>query len=290
MVMGFNWYFDPYKRFGRRIDGAHAAGGATNLVLEAMAEVARMPKSAKQSAEVIILGDSRANGLTDVRLTSIEGHPVLNLGIGGASFEEMISFLNALSPRLTSARLLIIGTPLERFAGAPRPDRCLEVQPLVDHPMRYLANAEILKNSWDMWRKPPAQKMKKPKGQRPEPESKQDDEGVLSTWRRLYGDYDKDRVQARVKALRDAVKPFSTRGTAVVFWSPPLRQEIYSMIDQLDLQKQRAELVREIGNFGTVVDMTERDSVAGQKLTFKDPVHTNEGGLILKELLAAYPH
>lgn len=288
--MGFNWHFDPYNRFGRRTDGAHAAGGATNLVLEAMAEVARMPKSAKQSAEVIILGDSRANGLTDTRLTSIEGHPVLNLGIGGASFEEMISFLNELSPRLTSARLLIVGTPLERFAGAPRPDRCIEVQPLVAHPLRYLANAEILRDSWGMWRKPPVQKTKKPKDQRVEPEHKHNDEAVLSTWRRLYADYDKDRAHARVKALRDAVKPFSARGAAVVFWSPPIRQEIYSLIDKLDLQKQRAELIQDIGSFGTVVDMTERDAIAGQKLTFKDPVHTNEGSLILKELLAAYPH
>ncbi len=287
--MGLNWSVDPYNRFGSKSGGAQGIGGPTNLVLEAMVEVARLPAAAKQAAEVVIVGDSRARDLTERRLASSGDRSVLNLGVGGASFEEMISFLNDQAPRLKSARLLIIGVPLERLAAVARPDRCLEVKPMVANPLRYLANAEMLKHSWAIWRTPAALPEKTVRSERTPAEREKDDKNVRSTWRRMYADFDQERANARVKMLRQAVQPFSVRGTAVVFWSPPIRPDIYSLIDKLDLQKERTRLSAEIGAFGTVIDMTEWPAVAGQTLTFKDPVHAIEGGLILKELQTVFP-
>jgi hypothetical protein len=288
-VMAFNWVIDPYNRFHTRSDGAHAADGQTNLVLEAMVEVAKIPASAKQKAEVVIMGDSRARNLTDSRITTDNNRSILNLGIGGSSFEETISFLNDQAPSLQGVRLLILGVPLERLAAAPRADRCLEVKPIVGSPLRYLANAEMLKNSWGLWRRPVASPGKTSREERTPEERQQDDKTVRSTWRRMYGDYEKDRVNARVAALRDAVKPFTSRGATVVFWSPPIREEIRFLMDKLDLQDERARLSEKIAAFGTVMDMTEWTTIAGQSLTFKDAVHANEAALILKELQAVFP-
>lgn len=287
--MGFNWVIDPYNRFGSPSAGARATDGRTNLVLAAMVEVANLPTSAKRAADMVIVGDSRARGLTELRLGSSGERSVLNLGVGGASFEEMISFLNDQAPRLTSVRLLIIGTPLERLAADPRPDRCLEVKPIVANPLRYLANAEMLKNSWALWWTPPASPGKAPREGRTAAEHERVDKDVRSTWRRMYANFDKDRAAARVQMLREAVKPFVARGVTVVFWSPPIREDISALMDKLDLQKERARLSQEIASFGTVVDMTDWDAVAGQKFTFKDPVHANGGSLILKELQTARP-
>jgi hypothetical protein len=40
-----------------------------------------------------------------------------------------------------------------------------------------------------------------------------------------------------------------------------------------------------MSTFGTVVDMTRWPEVNGRKLTFKDPVHTNEGMEVFRALL-----
>jgi hypothetical protein len=289
-VMGFNWVIDPYNLFGSMTEMSPDSDGVTNLVLQGMGEVAKIPQSAKLASEVIIVGDSRARNLTPSRLASSGGRSVLNLGVGGASFEEMISFLHDQASGLTSARLLIIGTPMERMSAAPRPDRCLEVKPIVANRLRYLANAEILKNSWDLWRRPPAAPAKASKAERAPADHSQNDKEVKSTWRRMYGDFNQARADARVQALREAIQPFVARGVTVVFWSPPIREEISAVMDKLDLQKERARLSLEMAEFGSVVDMTEWDTVAGQKITFKDPVHANEDSLILQELQAALPH
>ena len=287
--MGFTWMVDPYNRFGRRNGGDRVMESGVNLVLVSMLEVVRLPTPAKRTAEVVIVGDSRVHGLTATRLASSEGRAVLNLGVGGASFEEMISFLNYEAPRLTSARLLIIGAPLERFAAAPRPDRCVEVQPVVANPLRYLANAEMLKNSWALWRKPAAKPDQAPREGRTAADIQRNEDDVRSTWRRMYADFDKERANGRVRALREAVKPFAVRGATVVFWSPPIRADISAQIDELDLQAERTLLSQEIASFGIIVDMTDWKTVAGHQVTFKDPVHANEASLILKELQKALP-
>ena len=287
--MGFNAYIDPYNCFGRHDGGVAGADGSNNLVLKAMIEVGKLPAEAKQNAQIVIVGDSRAHGLTESRVSSIDGHPVLNLGIGGASFEEMLSFLADQAPQLKSARLLVVCAPLERFAAAPRANRVLEVKPIVANPLRYLANAEMLKNSWEIWRKPAVAHVKTSRDERGAEERERDDKDVRSTWRRMYGDFDHDRANLRIKALREAIQPFTARGAAAVFWSPPIRENIASILDKLDLQKERLRLSRELTNFGTAVDMTDWDSITGQKFTFKDPVHANEGALILKELEVVFP-
>lgn len=254
-----------------------------------MVDVAGVPRAAKQNAAIVVIGDSRARALTHLRAEGGPDAPVLNLGVGGASFEEAVTMLRDQAPDLSSMRLLIATLPFERFSAAPRPNRCDEVRSLVTHPFRYLANAEILQHSWTLWRTPAAPLNPSPLNSRTSEEQTADDLSTQATWRRMYADFDRARAEERIKMLEQVIQPLVERGVKVVFWCPPVRENISALLPELGLEGEREGLLARLRKSGEVVDMTRWTALHQTPFTFSDPVHTQQSMEIYRELSARLP-
>lgn len=282
-VIGF---VDPYNRFGRHPDVARRLGTKTNHVLLAMIETAKIPTSVRDRAGVVIIGDSRARKLTPDRVFEIAGQPALNLGIGGASIEEMLTWLDEQAPRLPALHVLIVATPFERFSAAPGNNAALEAFPLAQHPFRYLLNAKILQQSIELLRQP-ALKPPEPSAARAPSAVAQADASVRATWRRLFSGYQPALADLRLAALRTRAATLRDRGVQIVFWAPPLRSDVGGFIAQLGLEAEHGRVFRELREIAPLIDMTHATSVHDAPLVFSDPVHNDNGTAILADLLAA---
>jgi hypothetical protein len=281
----FVWLVDPYNRFGRGADIGRL-GPSTNHVLQTMIEAARLPSGEIQKAGVVIIGDSRARGLTGGCLTKVGSASVLDLGIGGGSLEEMITSLQQCSTELNGMHLLIVTVPFERFAAKPLSNRAIEAEPVAHSMARYLLNAEMLRQSWVVFRQPRTDRPMHGPG-KAIPKREADFAMVLKTWQRMYADYDHDRAQQRLADLREALAAIRRPNLKVIFWLPPLRGDVQQLILEAGLAEERRWLLESLRASGTVVDMTDWKGIGDEEFTFTDPVHTANGARILQLLIEA---
>lgn len=283
-VGAYDCYWDPYGRFRSR-PAQMVFGPSTNYLLLVMNEVNRVPAARRRSAEVILTGDSRAYQLTTARTARAGGREVLNLGVPGASFEESLSILTLEAPRLTGARCLVVAAPLERFTERFLPDRCRETWPVAESVLRYALNWQTCQDAGRMARF-------LQRGVRTghvftgsNADLQEADRNLSNYWREMFHAYEPDRVQARLKLLRETLAPWQARGTKVIFWAPPLRQSLHALIPEAGLEEVWAAIGAELQSMGPLVDLKYAEGLPGVPFTFKDPVHVAEGGAILERLL-----
>jgi hypothetical protein len=286
LVAAIVGFVDPYDRFGGAGDVPRRLGAQTNQVLLAMIEVRKIPASSREQAQVVIFGDSRARKLSEERLFQVSGQPALNLGIGGASFEETLTWLDSQASQLPGMRVLIVATPFERFCAAPAANTAVEAQPIARHTYRYLLNVRLLRQSLGLLMEKPSAAGAKPKASAPADILAARDESVRATWRRLFSGYEAARATRRVESLLANLAPVQGRGIKVVFWCPPLRPDVGRFIPELGLEAERQRIASLLAATAPLVDMTHASELGGTPLIFTDPVHNQNGPAITEHLVA----
>lgn len=291
-VAAFVAVADPYNRF-HEDEARVIPGGRANLPLQTFIRLAKLPAAEVRLAEVVIIGDSRADKLTGSDLEKIEGQVVLNLGIGGVSFEEMLSAYEWRARSRPALRQVIVAVPLERLAQIPLPDRCREARPLADSALRYMLSWDIVQQSWSIW--PPRKNpQKRPSSEKPaasaltagnEASETSVDATVRDKWKRMYDTYDRPRADQRLEALSKFADGVHAQGAEVIFWLPPLREEIRRLIADSRLGPDQGRLLAKLRSIAPTVDLTATPGLNGKDFTFIDPVHTADGAAILNRLL-----
>jgi len=122
-----------------------------NTALWSLGEFRQIPQKEKETATMIILGDSLAQQLTggvtrNRSQTMGDDVRVINLSIGGASYEEMMDTLRYELPEFPSLKTVVLGVPLERL-GEMGHQRTTEVYEIPSRPWKYLLNLKILSYS-----------------------------------------------------------------------------------------------------------------------------------------------
>jgi hypothetical protein len=296
MAAGFVAIADPYGRFHAE-DAAAKLGGSKNLQLLSFIKLERLPVAETQRADVVILGDSRGEKLTHDRFVDLDGRTILNLAIGASTVEEMLSAYEWRARSRPRLRVVIITAPFERFAAAMLPNHCIEARPLAASALHYLLNWEILGQSWEIW--PPQRRsrvasignaMIAPEASDPAAEanaqSPTPDSTVKSKWKRMFEEYDRQRADRRVEEVQRLVSSIHQSHARVVFWLPPLREDIRAFVTAAHLESERDRFVSKLRAIAPTVNLTAAEGLDGKKFTFTDPVHTADGMVILNLLLA----
>jgi hypothetical protein len=293
-VAAFVAVVDPYNRF-HEAKARVILGGRTNLPLQTFISVNKLPAAKVRATDVVILGDSRADKLTRSDLEKIKGQAVLNLGIGGVSFEEMLSAYEWRPRSFSALKQVVVTVPLERLAQAPLPDRCREACPLADSALRYVLNWDIFVQSW---RISAARKNPTALGTAELSNASALSEGngnssaaiaasMRNEWKRMYDAYDRPRAERRLETLRNFVAAINAQGAKVTLWLPPLHKEIRDLMARSRLGPDRDRLLSALRSIAPTVDLTEASGLNGNDFTFTDPVHTADGAVILNLLLSA---
>jgi hypothetical protein len=283
-VAAFNCYWDPYAKFHAE-PVRFVFGANTNYPLLTMFEVDRVPSAQIRDSEAILVGDSRTYQLTPVRTATVAGLRVLNLGVGGGSFEETLSMLAYEGPRLKGARVLVLDVPMERFTERLAPDRCREAMPVASSLLRYAVNWQTCQDAWKMalYRRKGVTTAHVYTGAKAE--LTEVDQNLTNYWREMFRGYDPETVRARLKLLRETIAPWQARGAKIVFWAPPLRKDLQGFIAEYGLEEAWQSIAAELRQMGPLIDLERTEGLPALPFTFADPVHSHQGREILEHLL-----
>jgi hypothetical protein len=260
----------------------------------------------RDQVTLVFVGDSRTDALvgwrTDLRLLNVAGQDlVLNLSFGGASFDDTLQCLKAELPSLPRLRGVVIGMPIER-AGAVESNQAPEAIRLGHDPLFYVLNLRMV--SWGAYLlreqaktapkevpvdrpitstvagipKLPRKKLDPAQNRALAEASSQPPasplvHNLIDSW--LQGSFatiDPVLVQKRLnKQLAPFVESLKKKGIEVVFFIPPLREEVRQgggppLAEAQD--RYRAELSR----LGTVEDFSRGDR-SGIPIRFSDHAH-----------------
>lgn len=277
-------WFDCYDWFGRRGYVAAAPRSAVHPMLGKIISLNNIHTDERNRVEVMVSGDSRARRLTIATKSAIDGHLVVNGGVGGLSIEESLEFLENQVSRFPSVKKVILLTPFERICQNPTPARIHEVIKIADSLTGYLLNWENLKLSLSAWRYSPT-----PRGYDGgvlnEAVARTTDREVLELSRQQFRAYNTRVADQRVAAIGKTVLSLKERGMQVVLWVPPLRADAQIHLRDFGLEAEEARIAGSLRKIAPLVDSLFEPSIGDVSFVFMDPVHTENGPAILAELL-----
>ena len=135
---------DPYDRIGTGLVSdslKQAVAGGLNPVLWKLSQFASAPR------DHILIGDSRIGNVSERMLDSLTGGQAANLGLGGASLDEVIGVF-WMADSLTRCASVDISIGFSQFNDYNHGDRSRLFVALQEQPALYLVSRTVMRSSW----------------------------------------------------------------------------------------------------------------------------------------------
>ncbi len=276
-----------------------------DTMLWAAGELRRIPRAALDEVTLAVVGDSRTDTMcrwpNSPRIFKLGQDRVLNLSVGGASFDESVRLLTAELPRLPGLRAVLFSAPVERV-GVPGIDRAANALRLADWPALYALGLGTLASSVDMLSQQSVGKrdrlataeradidparladpgvagldravnLARPEESAPLPKAGQ---ASAAMWKATILKIDSARLQKRTReVIAPLVERLRKRGIRIVFFFPPLNPAVSGGIEAKIAALQRS-YVAELGRLAPVEDFSLR-LPPGIPPVFADTMHLRQ--------------
>ncbi len=293
MTGGINYVVDPFSRRDQHsLELARLEINRNkNIPLWSVFSVGKISGEERKTAEVVILGDSRATLLTqredklEFRMTRVAGYSVLNLSLGGGSIRESLSFFDHQKNQLggfPSLKKIVFTLPFNRICEPEKVDRIEQSAEMADNPLLYYLNGYVLKTSLVT-----LTKSGDSTGLARRKLTTADGDKALKAWTNIYQKYDAELARQRQVALREFVDLMSAKGVEVIFYQPPGGASGRKLMRQLGIEGIYDEFLQVTERIGRVENFADETEIGGEKFSYTigDPIHHDQGVKILELIL-----
>jgi hypothetical protein len=242
-----------------------------------------LQKYENDPADIIILGDSRANSLKEDLFESVTHQKTANLAYGGGSIEEIIKTFWIVS-QIHQPKEVYIGINFNLYNQFNHKDRVTEANKIRNFIPSYLLSKYCFKSTFmilEAYLTGKKISIEKPPMNR------------KAFWQyqlNIAGPYFFENYQYPVsyfKRLQAISEYCRQHAIKLTFFIPPTHRDLQLKIKQYGLESAYGKFIKDLSSFGvSVYDFNFSNEMTREKKNFKDPFHFNESfGYIVTKII-----
>jgi len=224
-------------------------------------------------ADIIILGDSRANSLKEDLFEQVTGKRTVNLAYGGGSAEEIIKTFWVAST-IHAPKEVYIGINFNLYNAFNHKDRVTEADELRHSVLSYLLSKYCFKSTFLILK---AYLLGKKISLEKPPMTR---DAFWQYQLDISGPYFFENYSYPVsyfKRLQKIADYCKKHGIKLIFFIPPTHRDLQLKIKQYGLEKENKKFIKDLVSFGVpVYNFNFLNEMTVDKKNFKDPFHFNE--------------
>ncbi|MBI3792192.1 MAG: hypothetical protein HY275_15115 [Gemmatimonadetes bacterium] len=237
-----------------------AAARTIDPALEGLLRYRRDPRAH------VLFGDSRMANFHDELPSRMAGHPVANLGIGGASLVEVLHLVRLVAEQ-GALRQADVGIAFSQYSDYDRSDRTAFYTELRDNPALYFVSRNVIKATWLALTSDGAPQP--PEGSRTREQFWQEQMDYYGD-RLLRTHRHPDRDLEELRRIADWCRG---HGVTLRFVVLPVHASLHERVRAAGLADEYARFKRELAALAPLVDFDADTALASDRSKFNDPVH-----------------